>query len=44
MNEAINAKKMNPVGASLGMAEQHSREHYKDMFSWSQNLFKNTFM
>ncbi len=39
-----NEKKMKAVKASLGQAEKHSVDHYKDMFSWSQNLFENTFM
>jgi NADPH-dependent 2,4-dienoyl-CoA reductase/sulfur reductase-like enzyme len=36
--------KMKAIPASLGQAEQHTKDHYKDMFSWSQNLFENTFM
>ncbi len=40
----VNEKKMKPVKASLGQAEQHSMNHYQDMFTWSRNLFENTFM
>jgi hypothetical protein len=34
---------MKAIKASLGEAEQHSVEHYQDMFTWSKNLFENTF-
>lgn len=37
-------EKMKAIPASLGQAELHHVDHYKDMFSWSQNLFENTFM
>ncbi|GEM_PF-4937246 len=37
-------KRMKAIPASLGQAELHSVNHYKDMFSWSKNLFENTFM
>lgn len=40
----LTEQKMKAVPASLGQAEQHNKDHYKDMFSWSQNLFENTFM
>ena len=36
--------KMKPVKASLGQAELHNADNYKDMFSWAENLFENTFM
>jgi len=36
--------KMKPVQASLGQAELHNADNYKDMFSWAENLFENTFM
>lgn len=36
--------RMKAVRASLGQAEIHSMKHYRDMFSWSRNLFENTFM
>ncbi len=39
-----NDQKMKVIPASLGQAELHSVDHYKDMFSWAENLFENTFM
>lgn len=39
-----NSKMMKAVPASLGEAEMHTKDHYKDMFSWAENLFENTFM
>lgn len=36
--------RMKAIPASLGQAELHHVDHYKDMFSWSKNLFENTFM
>ena len=36
--------RMKAIPASLGEAELHHVDHYKDMFSWSKNLFENTFM
>lgn len=43
-NETDNTRKMKAVAASLGEAELHHVDHYKDMFSWAENLFENTFM
>jgi len=37
-------QRMKAIPASLGEAELHHVDHYKDMFSWSKNLFENTFM
>ncbi len=37
-------EKMKLVPASFGQAEKHSMNHYQDMFTWSRNLFENTFM
>jgi len=37
-------KGMVAIKKSLGEAEMHSIDHYEDMFSWSKNLFENTFM
>jgi len=37
-------EKMVAIKKSLGQAEMHSIDHYQDMFSWSQNLFENSFM
>lgn len=39
-----NEHRMKAIPASLGEAELHHVDHYKDMFSWSKNLFENTFM
>ena len=38
------SKMMKAIPASLGEAELHNKDHFKDMFSWAENLFENTFL
>lgn len=39
-----NEKRMKAIPASLGEAEQNTIGHHKNMFSWSKNLWQDTFM
>ena len=39
----LEEERMIAVQESLGQAEQHSKDHFEDMYKWAENLFADTF-